>query len=236
MPAVLKELAEQTPDLDVLVVSDGSTDRTAEVARGAGVYVAVLPFNVGIGGALRTGFSFAVRQGYDRAAQFDADGQHDPLALGVAPRRYRRRRRHGDRVAVRGGRRRHLRGQRRAAPGDEVPAVDRAGAGAPALHRHQLGLPRLLAPDARVLRRQLPGRVHGLGRSAGAGVQRRLPRRGGRCEHARSHRRRAVHAAPAARLLLRAAGDRPARVDHQPWPTGPAHTPPATTIRTDQPP
>jgi glycosyltransferase involved in cell wall biosynthesis len=81
LPEVLKELAEQTPELDVLVVSDGSTDRTAEVARAAGVFVAVLPFNLGIGGALRTGFAFAVRNDYERAAQFDADGQHDPLAL-----------------------------------------------------------------------------------------------------------------------------------------------------------
>ena len=51
------------------------------VAREAGVYVAVLPFNLGIGGALRTGFAFAVRHGYERAVQFDADGQHDPLAV-----------------------------------------------------------------------------------------------------------------------------------------------------------
>lgn len=83
LPAVLKELAEQGPQHDVLVVSDGSTDRTAEVARAAGVHVAVLPFNLGIGGALRTGFTFAVRHGYDSAVQFDADGQHDPLAVQV---------------------------------------------------------------------------------------------------------------------------------------------------------
>jgi glycosyltransferase involved in cell wall biosynthesis len=81
LPAVLKELSEQTPQHDVLVVSDGSTDRTAEVARDAGVFVAALPFNLGIGGALRTGFMFAVRHGYERAVQFDADGQHDPLAV-----------------------------------------------------------------------------------------------------------------------------------------------------------
>ena len=43
--------------------------------------MAVLPFNLGIGGALRTGLSFAVRDDYEHAAQFDADGQHDPLAL-----------------------------------------------------------------------------------------------------------------------------------------------------------
>ncbi len=81
LPAVLKELAEQTPDYDVLVVSDGSSDGTAEIASAAGVHVAVLPFNLGIGGALRTGFAYAVRHGYERAVQFDADGQHDPLAV-----------------------------------------------------------------------------------------------------------------------------------------------------------
>ena len=83
LPGVLKELTEQMPEHDVLVVCDGSTDRTADVAREAGVNVAVLPFNIGIGGALRTGFAFAVRRGYERAVQFDADGQHDPAALRV---------------------------------------------------------------------------------------------------------------------------------------------------------
>jgi glycosyltransferase involved in cell wall biosynthesis len=81
LPAVLKELAEQTPEYDVLVVSDGSVDRTAELARAAGAHVAELPFNLGIGGALRTGFTYAVRSDYDQAVQFDADGQHDPLAV-----------------------------------------------------------------------------------------------------------------------------------------------------------
>ena len=45
--------------------------------------VAELPFNLGIGGALRTGFTYAVRNGYQRAVQFDADGQHDPLQVAV---------------------------------------------------------------------------------------------------------------------------------------------------------
>jgi glycosyltransferase involved in cell wall biosynthesis len=81
LPGVLKELAEQTPEYDVLVVSDGSEDRTAELARAAGAHVAELPFNLGIGGALRTGFTYAVRNDYDQAVQFDADGQHDPLAV-----------------------------------------------------------------------------------------------------------------------------------------------------------
>lgn len=83
LPGVLAQLATQWPDLDVLVVDDGSRDRTAEVARAAGVLVAPLPFNLGIGGALRTGFRYALRAGYDRAVQFDADGQHDPVDIGA---------------------------------------------------------------------------------------------------------------------------------------------------------
>ena len=78
LPAVLAELETAVPDFDVLVVDDGSTDATSAVARAAGVPVARLPFNVGTGGALRTGFRYAVDHGYDRAVQFDADGQHDP--------------------------------------------------------------------------------------------------------------------------------------------------------------
>lgn len=65
----------------MLVIDDGSSDDTAEVARRAGVMVARLPFNLGVGGALRTGFRFAVRHGYQRAVQFDADGQHDVPGL-----------------------------------------------------------------------------------------------------------------------------------------------------------
>lgn len=78
MPAVLAELARRVPEYDVLVVDDGSTDATAAVARAAGVAVARLAFNLGIGGALRTGFRYAVERGYGRAVQLDADGQHDP--------------------------------------------------------------------------------------------------------------------------------------------------------------
>jgi glycosyltransferase involved in cell wall biosynthesis len=77
LPAVLGELGTRA-DLDVVVVDDGSTDRTAAVASALGVTVVSLPFNLGIGGALRTGFLYAVREGYERAVQFDGDGQHDP--------------------------------------------------------------------------------------------------------------------------------------------------------------
>lgn len=66
---------------DLVVVDDGSTDRTAEIARQRGAVVLSLPFNLGIGGALRCGFRYAVNAGYERAVQFDADGQHDSDAL-----------------------------------------------------------------------------------------------------------------------------------------------------------
>ena len=76
LPAVLVDLSAR-PGLDVIVVDDGSTDRTAAAAAAEGVTVLSLPFNLGIGGALRTGFLYAVRNGYERAVQFDGDGQHD---------------------------------------------------------------------------------------------------------------------------------------------------------------
>lgn len=78
LPRVLVELAEAYPAADVVVVDDGSADATADVARLGGAVVLELPFNLGIGGALRTGFRYAERKGYSRAVQFDADGQHHP--------------------------------------------------------------------------------------------------------------------------------------------------------------
>jgi len=78
LPEVLAALRSQAPDLDVVVVDDGSSDGTAAVARAAGVAVVSLPYNLGVGGAMRTGFRYALRLGYDRAVQLDADGQHDP--------------------------------------------------------------------------------------------------------------------------------------------------------------
>lgn len=78
LPGVLVELAEAYPDADVVVIDDGSSDGTATVARAGGAVVLQLPYNLGIGGALRTGFRYAVRKGYQRGVQFDADGQHHP--------------------------------------------------------------------------------------------------------------------------------------------------------------
>lgn len=84
---VLEELYKLDPGLEVVVVSDGSTDRTAEVAAAAGAHVVRLPFNLGIGGAVQTGFRFAWEGGYELAVRLDGDGQHDPaqLAAVVAP-------------------------------------------------------------------------------------------------------------------------------------------------------
>jgi glycosyltransferase involved in cell wall biosynthesis len=74
----VREIRAATPDIPVLVVSDGSTDRTADCAREAGALVLELPYNLGVGGAMRAGFRYAVRHGYTAAVQVDADGQHDP--------------------------------------------------------------------------------------------------------------------------------------------------------------
>jgi glycosyltransferase involved in cell wall biosynthesis len=81
LPKVLAQLHDRLPHCDVVVIDDGSTDDTARVARAGGAVVLKLPYNLGIGGALRTGFRYAVREGYDRAVQFDGDGQHDPDAV-----------------------------------------------------------------------------------------------------------------------------------------------------------
>ncbi|MDQ0825149.1 glycosyltransferase involved in cell wall biosynthesis [Arthrobacter sp. B2I5] len=76
--STIREVFEFGPDCDVLVVDDGSRDNTAQVARQAGALVVQLPFNMGVGGAMRTGFKYAKMHGYTRVIQVDSDGQHDP--------------------------------------------------------------------------------------------------------------------------------------------------------------
>ena len=78
---VIAKVREHRPDADILVVNDGSTDETADRATNAGATVISLPFNVGVGGAMRTAFLFAKRNGYTALVQVDADGQHDPADL-----------------------------------------------------------------------------------------------------------------------------------------------------------
>ena len=78
---VIGKVKKHRPQADVLVVNDGSTDDTAKRAEEAGAAVVSLPFNVGVGGAMRTAFLYAKRHGYQALVQVDADGQHDPADL-----------------------------------------------------------------------------------------------------------------------------------------------------------
>ena len=76
--AVVREVFAKNPGVTCLVVNDGSKDATSARARDAGALVAELPFNLGVGGAMRVGFRYAVENGFDNVVQIDSDGQHDP--------------------------------------------------------------------------------------------------------------------------------------------------------------
>lgn len=76
--ATVSEVLSLDEPYDVLVVNDGSTDATSTIASHAGATVLNLPFNLGVGGAMRAGFKYAQRLGYKTVIQVDADGQHDP--------------------------------------------------------------------------------------------------------------------------------------------------------------
>jgi glycosyltransferase involved in cell wall biosynthesis len=78
---VVREIRRQAPEFDVVVVDDGSTDETAAEAEDSGAVVLRHPFNTGIGGAMQSGFKYALRHSYDVAAQVDGDGQHKPAHL-----------------------------------------------------------------------------------------------------------------------------------------------------------
>jgi glycosyltransferase involved in cell wall biosynthesis len=78
---VIDEILAFDPGFAVVVVDDGSVDRTAAVAAAHGARVVRLPFNLGIGGAMQTGFRYAFENGFDLAVQIDGDGQHDPKEL-----------------------------------------------------------------------------------------------------------------------------------------------------------
>ena len=81
LPSTLRELREKAPDVDYIVVNDGSADRTTDLCRELGVPLLDLPTNLGLTGAFQTGIRYACEQGYDAALQFDADGQHDPAFI-----------------------------------------------------------------------------------------------------------------------------------------------------------
>jgi len=76
--STIASIRRSAPDFDVLVVDDGSTDATSAQASAAGAAVLRLPFNLGIGGAMQSGYIYALEHGYDVAVQIDGDGQHDP--------------------------------------------------------------------------------------------------------------------------------------------------------------
>ncbi|UCE79715.1 MAG: glycosyltransferase family 2 protein [Nitrospiraceae bacterium] len=78
----ISEIRKYT-DADIVVVSDGSTDNTADGARASGASVIEHPFNLGYGAALQTGFKYALRHHYEFALHMDADGQHNPYYIPV---------------------------------------------------------------------------------------------------------------------------------------------------------
>jgi glycosyltransferase involved in cell wall biosynthesis len=78
---VVRDIHRQAPGFDVVVVDDGSTDATAAEAEAQGATILRHPFNLGIGGAVQSGFKYALAHGYDVAVQVDGDGQHKPEYL-----------------------------------------------------------------------------------------------------------------------------------------------------------
>lgn len=78
---VINNIVQNYPQYDYVIINDGSTDKTAEVCANAGYQVLNLPINMGIGGAVQTGYRYAKKNNYDAAVQIDGDGQHDVAFL-----------------------------------------------------------------------------------------------------------------------------------------------------------
>ncbi len=81
--SVLEKIQQSLCSADILVVNDGSSDNTSEIAREKGAMVLDLLYNLGIGGAMQTGYKFARQMDYDIAVQCDADGQHRPAQINI---------------------------------------------------------------------------------------------------------------------------------------------------------
>ena len=78
---VIDEIRVSLPGVDILVVNDGSSDKTAEIAAQKGIYVLTHDVNLGIGATVQTGLKFALMKNYQIAVQVDGDGQHEPADL-----------------------------------------------------------------------------------------------------------------------------------------------------------
>ena len=81
--STVRDILDNAPGFDYIVINDCSKDNTLQVCRRNGLNVIDLPINLGIGGAIQTGYRYAVQRGYDAVVQFDGDGQHDAKYLGA---------------------------------------------------------------------------------------------------------------------------------------------------------
>ena len=77
----IEAIKKKAPEYDYVVINDCSIDDTLEICRRNGYECIDLPVNLGIGGAVQTGYRYAAENGYDIAVQIDGDGQHDPAFL-----------------------------------------------------------------------------------------------------------------------------------------------------------
>jgi glycosyltransferase involved in cell wall biosynthesis len=78
---VVSRVRASVPQADILVANDGSSDRTARIAKEAGALIISHPFNMGYGVTIQTGYKYAVEHGYDFVVQIDGDGQHEPACI-----------------------------------------------------------------------------------------------------------------------------------------------------------
>ncbi len=147
---VIDEIRAFDPELEIVVVDDGSLDRTAAVAEEKGAHVVRLPFNLGIGGAVQTGFRYAFEHGFRLAVRLDGDGQHDAAQLARAARARARRTRPTSRSARASPARRRYRSSRPRRAGITILAktvsllvgrrVTDPTSGFQALNRHAIAL------------------------------------------------------------------------------------------------
>ena len=86
---VVKRLKEEFPELDYIVVNDGSRDKTASICREKGFHLLDLPVNLGLAGCFQAGMRYAYEKGYAYAIQFDGDGQHRPEYIAPMERKMR---------------------------------------------------------------------------------------------------------------------------------------------------